>query len=548
MARYAKTKRFSGNLGGRWGRTVRGATLGVAIGIGAASAGCRTTNDDIERWTTTAQGPRKLIAVLVHDKYPIDLRVEAAMGMVRMKARGGRRIGILGQDDQPGLVSALESMPPASREKIVSRMVPRLEEEMRKPPPKAQAGQPAPADPSFEYKDAAFALLTHAEGGLMQSDENKKRLRAALVEWSMTDFADRLEESSQLYGVEQVLRELGAEGVTRLPPQMLPGAKKLDRMADLIAELADPATKEAASKQLVLVAKDISSAHWIEQKAPLVEAANKASKLNPTPAQFKAQLSQYQEEELLRVFSSMKKVGGVPTVDFLLDFAKVEKEEKRRAAALAALEGNLDKNNAKHVATILDLASAADTPDGVRDLALKRVGELPRKLVVDKLYGLFSNDNWKIRWVAAELVLKMSDTSQLGEFMSKLSSVRHMALTEPLRYGALIGEMKGKDKPENMVDKYLGRENATSVRLSAMGYYYEWGGKPELGKIDPLTGDRGKVPDCKEMTDCEWKCAVGEGKSQEVKEVSTVGEFAQYCVKPAMEKRAASKKGETKGK
>ncbi|MCL4752820.1 MAG: hypothetical protein KJ015_21850 [Myxococcales bacterium] len=538
MARYAKTKRF-----------FRAATLGVTIGIGSASVGCRTTNDDIDRWTTTAQGPRKLVAVLTHDKYPTELRVEAAMGMVRMKARGGRRIGILGQDDQPGLVGALESLPPASREKIVTRMVPKLEEEMKKAPPKAQAGQPAPADPSFEFKDAAFALLTHNEGVLMQNDENKKRLRAALAEWSMTNFAERLEESSQLYGVEQVLRELGAEGVVRLPEQMVPGAKKLDRMADLVSEIGDTKTKEAASQALVVVAKDIASDHWIKQKEPLVDAANKASKLNPTPEQFKAQLDQYQEEELLRVFASMKKVGQAPAVDFLLDFAKTDKNEKRRAAALAALEGNLDKNKPNHVATILDIAAGTDTPDTVRDLALKRVGELPRKLVVDRLYGLFSNDNWKIRWVAAELVLKMSETSQLGEFMGKLGAVRHMAITEPLRYGALIGEMKGKDKPESLVAKYMERNQATPVRLSALGYYYEWGGKPDLGKVEGLIGDRDKVPGCKEgAADCEWQCAVGEGKSQEIKDVKTVGEFVQYCVKPAMEKRPVGKKDETKGK
>lgn len=549
MARYAKTKRFSGSLGGRWGRALRALAVGATIGIGVVSAGCRTTNDDIDRWTTTAQGPRKLVAVLTHDKYPIELRVEAAMGMVRMKARGGRRIGILGQDDQPGLVNALESLPPASREKIVSRMVPKLEEEMKKAPPKAQAGQPAPADSTFEFKDAAFALLTHNEGVLMQSEENKKRVRAALVDWSMTNFAERLEESSQLYGVEQVLRELGAEGVVRLPEQMVPGAKKLDRMADLVAELGDVKTKEAASKQLVAVAKDIASDHWIQQKSPLVEAANKASKLNPTPEQFKAQLEQYQEEELLRVFASMKKVAQTPAVDFLLDFAKTNKNEKRRAAALAALEGNLDKNNKNHVATILDIASGAETPDTVRDLALKRVGELPRKQVVDRLYGLFSNDNWKIRWVAGELVLKMSDTSQLGEFMGKLAGVRHMAITEPLRYGALIGEMKGKDKPESVVDKYLSGDNATPVRLSALGYYYEWGSKAELGKIQGLLNERDKVPECKEgAVDCEWKCAVGEGKNQEIKDIKTVGEFAQFCVKPAMEKRETGKKGETKGK
>jgi hypothetical protein len=539
--------RFSAKLRMRGFRLARWVTLGAVLGLGTVAAtGCRTTNDDLERWTTTSQGPRKLVAVLVHDKYPIELRVEAAMALTRMKARGGRKVGLLGQDDQIGLLAALESLVPAEREKIVTRMVPKLEEGMKQPPVKSQGGQPA-VDPSYEFKDAAFALLTHADGALIQNDETRKRLRVVLTDWCMTDFSDRMDESSQLFGVEQVLRELGAEGVARLPEQIQPNAKKIDRMADLVAELGDEKAKAVASERLTKVAEDISSEHWVKQKAPLVDAANKESRLKPNPEQFKAQLEAYQEEELLRVFASMKKIGGAPAVNFLLNFAKTDKNEKRRAAALAALEGNLDKNKEDQVKTILDIASATDTPDAVRDVALRRVGELPRKLVVDKLYTLFSNDNWKIRWVAAELVLKMSDTSHLGEFMGKIAPLKSMAITEPLRYGALIGLMKGNARES--VKKYSGRDHATSVRLTALGYYYDNGVKSEISSLEPYSEDRSKVPGCKEgAEDCEWKCAVGEGKSQEVKEIKTLGEFVSFCLKPAMEKRASAPKSDPKGK
>ena len=526
-------------------RTLGAALVGSALVISALStSGCRTDGDDIERWTNTTQGPKKLVAVLTHDKYPLELRVEAAMALVKMKPRGGRRVGILGTDDQIGLVGALEALQPAEREKIVDAMVPLLEEEMKRPPPKAQAGQPTPPDPSFPYKDAAFALLTHSDGSLVQSEENRKRLRAALTDWCMTDFAVRMDESSQLYGMEQVLRELGAQGVAQLPAQIDANAKKIDKMSDLIAELGDAKAKLEASQNLVKVAQEVDSEHWVKQKAPGVEAANKASKLNPTPEQFKLQLEAYQEEELLRVFSSMKKVGGAPVVDYLLGYAQDKaKPEKRRAAALAALEGNMDKNNPAHVKAVLEIASASDTPDSIRDVALRRVGELPRKLVVDDLFGLFSNENWKIRWVAAELVLKMSDTSNINEFMRKIGSVRDMAITEPLRYGALLADLKGKEKPEEIADKYATRNYPVPARLSALGYYYEKGTKDQLSKVEKYADDRSRVPECREdAQDCEWRCAVGEGKSQEVKDVSTVGDFVSYCIKPAMEKRSSEKK------
>ena len=43
-------------------------------------------------------------------------------------------MGIIGSDEQPGLVDALASMPPAERAKIVTHVIPALEEEMLKPP------------------------------------------------------------------------------------------------------------------------------------------------------------------------------------------------------------------------------------------------------------------------------------------------------------------------------------------------------------------------------------------------------------------------------
>ena len=124
MSKHLGTKGFSMVMRLRAGRFVPAAPLGALVATAVPLFGCRTSTDDIERWTTTSQGPRKLVAVLTHDKYPIELRVEAAMALVRMAPRNGRRTGILGSDDYPGLVDALESMPPAERAKIVSAMVP----------------------------------------------------------------------------------------------------------------------------------------------------------------------------------------------------------------------------------------------------------------------------------------------------------------------------------------------------------------------------------------------------------------------------------------
>ncbi len=512
----------------------------MALALAFAAVGCRTDSDNIQHWATTVQGPKKLVAVLTHDKYPVELRVEAALALIRMKPRNGRRIGIDGADDQPGLIISLTQMQPAMRATIISRLVPALEAEIQKPPPVPQAGQLA-ADQTVPYKDAAFALLVTDGGRLLNDPALRARLKAAIARWISLSFPQRFDDSSQTYAVKQMVGELKADSVRPLPNLIQPGAAKIDALSELIADAGDPPTKLAASQRLVVVATDVASEGWIRQKSPGVEAANKAQKLTPTPDQFKAQMKQYQEEELLRVFASMKRIGGPPVVEFLLRFVQDKTQDnKSRAGALAALQGNLDRNSSSQAAAVLAVAGAPETPDQVRDVALQRVGEFPRQVVVERLYTLFATSSWKVRWVAAEIVLKMSDTSQLPEFMEKIGKVEGMAITEPLSYGRLIGDMKGTAKPASVVAPYLSSSHSAPTRLTALGYYYEKGTKNELAKLASFEADRQKTPTCeKDAEGCEWKCEVaGEGK-RETKDIDTVGEFFNYCVKPAMEKRTA---------
>jgi len=536
MSGHDSTQRRKKLVGTTASRSVAAITVATVLTLGQ---GCRTSDDDVHRWANTAQGPRKLVAVLTHDKYPIDLRIEAAETLVSMKPRGGRRIGIQGTDEQEGLVDALAQMAPAPRNALISKLVPKLQAEMAKPAPVQVPGQPAKADASVPYKDAAFAILTHDDGALIPDEALKKSVRASLASWCTTNFADRLDDSSQLYGVEQVLRELKAEGVRDLPALIVPGAPKLDRMSDLIAELGDAETKLRASSALVAVAKSVNSDEWVALKKPAVEAANKQSKLNPTPEQLKAQLTQYQEEELLRVFGSMKKIGGKPVVDYLLKFVQNKDGlEKRRAAAMAALQGNLDRNSAAQAQVALSIAGDPATPDSLRDLSLQRVGEFPRAMVVEKLYELFKNDNWKVRWVAASLVLKMSDTSQMPEFMSKLGQAEGLAITEPLSYGGLLSDMKGSPPAAAVAEKYAAPGNSIAARLTALSYYYSAGNAADAAKVDAYAKDSAATPKCKaDAKECEWKCTVQGASGEETKDIKTVGEFVEFCVKPAMDKR-----------
>src|SRR5689334_17206394 len=74
---------------------VTGRALPVFVaGAVITLAGCRVSETDVKRWESTQRGPYKLVAVITHDKYPVELRTEAAMSLIRMPARGGVRQGI----------------------------------------------------------------------------------------------------------------------------------------------------------------------------------------------------------------------------------------------------------------------------------------------------------------------------------------------------------------------------------------------------------------------------------------------------------------------
>ncbi|MDI1430674.1 MULTISPECIES: HEAT repeat domain-containing protein [Polyangium] len=522
------------------------ATCLVALGMGLVSSGCRVDDNDIHRWENTAHGPKKLCAVLLYDKYDTSLRVESALALIRMKPRSGRRLAFtqIDSEDPPeneackgSLVDVLSGLRAEVQGPIVSQLVSSIIVELKRPPPVAQPGQPAPADGSFPYKDAAYAMLVADKPPLVTDEGLKQTLRGALVEWAMADFERRLESRGQAYGMEQLLRVIGVEAVVGLPKLMTKETRKLDAMASLVAELGDAKTKEAASAALVEVAKWILSDDWTKVRTPELKDSNAAQKLTPTEEQFKKQIEALQDDELIKVFASMRKVGGRPVVDHLLGFAaRKDQSEKRRQTALAALEGHLKKDNADDVKRILEIAGS-DAPDVVLDQAFRRIGELPREAVVEKLYALFKTDKWKVRRAAATTVLKMSTVKDVGEFLGKLPDDKNFALGEALTYGAYMGELK-EGTPLDALKKYFG-PGSPAARTSAIAYYFTYGTSADVSALSSLESDEGRAPKCDSDPDCKWVCDVPKEGSQEreQKEIKTIGEFVRHCVVPAMKER-----------
>ena len=526
------------------------ATLGVALASPLFVTGCRVSDHDVKRWETTERGPYKLVAVVTHDKYDLNLRTQAALSLVRMPPRGGQRKGIAflvdkyKDEDGETREGALATLSEERRKQIVNGMAPELVKQMQQPPPPRdeKTGRLA-VDPSIPYKDAAFAMLSH-EPTLVGDEKTRQDITEALISWSQTGFEDRIENGSQQYGVEQIMRFLGANSVKKLPDLITDQAFRIDRMASLIADIGDEDTKRRGSEALVALAKKVNSPEWAAAQTAIVKKHNETNNQKATDEQVGVQVSKILDRRLNEeIFPAMKKVGGRASVDYLLSFAADTKNnDDRRKTALAALEGRVDKNSAADLDRVFNIAKDDAASDAIRDVAFQRLGEFPKEQIVPKLYTLFEPKKWKVRWVAASLILKTITTKGVPDFMAKLpkTPAGKMGMTEPLSYGQLIAKMEppaGEPKPRDLVNQYL-QSRDFGPKMVAIGSFYE-GKKADRDALKPFEDDKTPVPKCDKEDDCQWQCDVPKApgsKETEVKEVTTVGEVVKLCVIPSMDK------------
>ncbi len=399
-----------------------------ALAAPLALSACAVSETDVHRWETTENGPEKLYNIVTHDKFSWPLRAEAALSLVRMRPRNGKRIGlehlVVGYDTPTGRVQgSLAVLSEEARRRIVDDITPKLVEAIQQPvPPKSADGTLVP-DPSIPYKDAAFALLSH-EPPLASNEKTKADLVAALSQWVQTDFEARIDSGAQQFGVEQIMRFLGSPSVKMLPGVVTESSTKVDRACALVADIGDDDTKRRAGEALVALGKRIDSSDWLDKQRLLVLEANQKQHIAATPQQVSDQLKQYQEQELEKVFTNMKRVGGRPAVEYCLAYARDKsKSEKMRTDALAALENRVDKSAAGDVNSLFDIVRDDTNPDKVRGVAMARLGELPKEMIIPKLYTLFDK-KWQVRLDAAHMILRMITTRDVADFM------RHLPLND----------------------------------------------------------------------------------------------------------------------
>jgi len=379
--------------------------LAAVLLCGTLALACRVDRPDIDTWKGTVKGPGKMVAVLLADKYELDLRSYAALSLVAMERHD--------VDGVEQLLSALQRLDSATRDKIMASLASGLIDLMQKGGGATAPGQPPPTQ-QVRAKDAAFSLLPLAD------PETRKKLGDAVVGWYVQDFDDR--SLSGNYSAEQVVRALGAQGARALLDALsaqLPQAA-LVKLAELIGQLGDAETRARAADTLVKLEAEMASEpflHWLEG-----EIMRQLGDAKPDPARV-------QKAALLNRDRFIDE-GAIPAMKYLADQPAVSQRllaiaatkdpalTERRTRALQALEGKVDET---HLAPLLALALDPTSPAPVQDYAFDRVADIHSVKAIPPMWPLVQNaKDQRLRWRAGELVLTLGGPAVLAEFFAKL--------------------------------------------------------------------------------------------------------------------------------
>jgi len=231
--------------------------------LGVLLLGCQVDSDDVQQWKGTVKGPTRLVAVIGSDRYPNELRTEAAVAIVEMDRSDVDALAIL-----KGALDDLRREDPAASEMIVGGMIPRLKALLSEEP-NVDDEPPDPAQ--VRAKDAAYMVIPYAP------EDSRESLIRSVVGWYAADFEGRSLAGD--YSAEQVTRALGAEAagllVDALHEKMPPQA--MIKIAEIIGEDGAPQTKERAGKRLVTIEKDMEKAAFVAWLAAQIRASIEAS-------------------------------------------------------------------------------------------------------------------------------------------------------------------------------------------------------------------------------------------------------------------------------
>ncbi len=473
-------------------RGARPAPALLVLGLLLATAGCKVTADDIDHWKGTVKGPGKIVAVLLAERYPIELRTRAALALVEME-----RDDVNGVGELQRAIDQINGTDPQTAQRIIDGMVDGLKSMMRGGDDANQSEDLGPPLSQTRAKDAAYLLMAYA------SPQAQQQLMEAILGWYTVDFAKRSLAGD--YSVEQMVRSLGAPAASLLVDAMNSHQPQqaLVKIAQLISQLGNDEAKARAAQRLVEIEREMESDEFIDWlKSEIAESLqqqgrtlsddrlraiaihNRETFLNDGAlAAMKHLASQEPVRNRLLEIATAAPAANAP------DFAK-EAIHTRRQRALQALEGNATEDQLQ---ALLNIALDETNPINVRDYAFDRVGDIRSRAAIPRLWPLVANaDNntikKRLRWRAGELVLAIGGPEIVGEFLTRLPTEAGVEYEPEELEGYATKMSTMTPQPTRLLERQL-RSPHWFVRVIALRFFERRGTRDDIPKLRRLVRD-----------------------------------------------------------
>ncbi len=496
----------------------------AALGVLTAS-GCKVDSDDVQQWKGTVKGPTRLVAVLGSDRYPSELRTEAALAIVEMERSDVDALRLLKR-----ALDDLRGRDPMASRTIVTGMIPRLKALLAEEP---DAKEPATDPTQVRAKDAAYMVIPYAP------ESSKDELIRAVLGWYSADFEGRSLAGD--YSAEQVTRALGSDAasmlVDALHAQMRPQA--MIKISQIIGEDGDSRTKKQAGDRLVAIEKEMEKPVFVKWLAAEIRASMAESGEAVDEKRINA-VAIFNRENYINqgVLASMHHLATQEAVAARLlaiadtkpgptdGKAWVERLNARRATALKALEGHVGR---AHLNRLLSIALDGSNPIEVRDYAFDRIGDIRSRSALTRLWPLVERAGCtgtpcsssakldkRLRWRAGELVLSLGGPSTIESFSQRLPSASGIQY-EPEELEGYATRMSQMTPPPTSTVMALLDSPQWWNRVVALRYLERRGGERDIPAMKKLMSDASQVS--------------GEGWSELNPPVKTVGDVADSAIK-----------------
>lgn len=502
----------------------------------AVLAGCKADSDNIETWKGTVKGPTRLSAVVGSDHYSDDLRTQAALAIVEMDRGDVSSLSLLKK-----ALDALRHEDPQASEMIVAGMVPRLEKLLAA---ESESSDKEALSAQVRAKDAAYMVIAYAP------EESRTTLTRSVVGWYSRDFEGRSLVGD--YSAEQVTRALGAEAagmlVDALQEKMAPQA--MIKIAEIIGEDGDQATKKRAADRLVQIEREMERPRFVKWLSAQIRKTLEASG-EPVDAARVSSVAVYNREHYINngALTAMKYLADQQLISSRLlriadtkpgpndTKAWTERLNARRATALRALEGHVTR---AHLNRLLSIALDPSNSLEVRDYAFDRVGDIGSRRAISRLWPLVERAGCtadscgsaakldkRLRWRAGELVLSLGGPSAIEGFYKRLPAVPGIQYEPEELEGYATRMSQMTPPPTSTVLELLDSQHWWN-RVVALRYLERRGGEADIPAMTKLIVDTTQV--------------AGEGWSELNPPPKQVGDVAKAAIDSLQTREQGDKK------